>query len=838
MPADAASIGKAQRFTVPAMTRGEMVEHTRTLDFKVAFAIGLGTMIAAGIFSLSGIAVFRIGSTAVVAFVLAAIVAGITAATYSEFASIYSENGGGYLFSSRTFEDRDLLTYAVGASLFLGYTGTTAFYLATMDEWFFRFLIPESLHFLPHGTFGVLAAVLLGTLNARGTEESGTFQVFVTAAKVAVLLIFIGGMFASVGVGPALGEFAGSFETEPVGTLSVAALAFITFFGFSAIAASAGEIIEPKKTVPRAIAASILTVTVLYTFVIVAMVNITNVAGRLSRSPDQILQLGETAMGSVAQAFIPVVVAGVPIGTYLIVAGAIFSMVSASNASILAASGIGSLMGRQGQAPRRFSRIHPKHGTPFWSTTAATGLIVALVVVFITFLGEEGVIGPISVGFEATLAGVPVAIEEFALGLNALTGFATLNLLLPLAVVNGALIYSRRRFPDIERGFRVPGVPVIPALGIVANVALIYNLPTVGVVVGLVLTVVMVVAYLVWGGAPDVEDLFERVAEPTGPATSTNGGIDDNEPTEDDDRYRILVPVARPDRAAAYVALAATVGRFIDDDPLIQVINITRIPEQTPNEMVSEEASERAERLVEMLAETDVDAEYTVEGHVCRNIAFDILQTAREEEADLVLMGYPEEHAEVAQRVEFEAPCDVLFTQGFGETTDASTVNIGAGGGPHHQALLPLVQRMGEDGSKINVISVTPAGEGGTPENLDDTLGPLSGIETLQVHNVSAPNVAEGLVSTAKKNGGPLLIGATRTRRLRRWVFGSTPDRVIELADEAGVPVIVYAGSTDFTDTLGDWLFPLYRYYRRFRSRRRPTTESTPGESSVRSERS
>ena len=119
-----------------------MVEHTRTLDFKIAFAIGLGTMIAAGIFSLSGTAVAEIGSSAVVAFVLAAVIAGITAASYSEFASIYSENGGGYLFSSRTFE-HDRLVYAIGAMLFLGYTGTTAFYLATMDEWVIRFIYPE-----------------------------------------------------------------------------------------------------------------------------------------------------------------------------------------------------------------------------------------------------------------------------------------------------------------------------------------------------------------------------------------------------------------------------------------------------------------------------------------------------------------------------------------------------------------------------------------------------------------------------------------------------------------------------------------------------------------------
>jgi amino acid transporter len=328
-----------------------MVEHTRTLDFKIAFAIGLGTMIAAGIFSLSGTAVAEIGSSAVVAFVLAAIIAGITAAAYSEFASIYSENGGGYLFLSRTFAERRLLTYAIGASLFLGYTGTTAFYLATMDEWVFRFVLPESLHWLPHGTAGVLTAVFLGVLNARGTEESGSFQLIVTGAKVAVLFAFVAGAFAFRGPTAALGRFAGNFQADPVSIVAIAALAFITFFGFSAIAASAGEIIEPRKTVPRAIAASMITVTVLYALVIVAMVNSPVPAEVIARE-------GETAMGRVAASFLG------SIGTSLIVAGAVFSMVSASNASILAASGIGSLMGRRGQAPRPLRRQPSSRSSP------------------------------------------------------------------------------------------------------------------------------------------------------------------------------------------------------------------------------------------------------------------------------------------------------------------------------------------------------------------------------------------------------------------------------------------------------------------------------------------
>jgi len=382
-----------------------MVEHTRTLDFKIAFAIGLGTMIAAGIFSLSGTAVAEIGSSAVIAFVIAAVVAGITAASYSEFASIYSENGGGYLFSSRTFEN-DTLVYTVGAMLFLGYTGTTAFYLATMDEWFFRFLIPESLHFLPHGTTGVLGAVLLGTLNARGTEESGTFQLLVTGAKVAVLFAFIGGAFAFRGPSTAVSNFAAQFSTDAVGIVTIAALAFITFFGFSAIAASAGEIIEPRKTVPRAIAASIITVTVLYALVIVAMVN--------SPVPAEVIaEEGETAMGRVAAGFLG------PVGRSLIVAGAIFSMVSASNASILAASGIGSLMGRQGQAPRPFSRIHPTYGTPFWSVMTATGTIVALIATFIGVFPAEGGLIPFDFIVSLPVVGTLTLTE---LGLTTLTG--------------------------------------------------------------------------------------------------------------------------------------------------------------------------------------------------------------------------------------------------------------------------------------------------------------------------------------------------------------------------------------------------------------------------------
>ncbi|MBX0323687.1 amino acid permease [Halomicroarcula sp. F13] len=779
-----------------------MVEHTRTLDFKIAFAIGLGTMIAAGIFSLSGTAVAAIGSSAVIAFVIAALIAGVTAAAYSEFASIYSENGGGYLFCSRTFEDRDLLTYGIGMSLFLGYTGTTAFYLATMDEWFFEFVLPESLHVLPHGTTGVLAAVLLGVLNARGTEESGGFQLIVTGAKVAVLFAFIGGAFAFRGPSTAVTEFATSFGGGPIDILTISALAFITFFGFSAIAASAGEIIEPQKTVPRAIAASMVTVTILYALVIVAMVN-------SPVPPEVIARQGETAMGEVAAGFLG------SIGRSLIVAGAIFSMVSASNASILAASSIGSLMGRQGQAPRRFARIHREYGTPFWSVMTATATIVSLIVLFIAVFPAEGGLVPFDLTVALPVLG-PLTLTD--LGLTALTGFATLNLLMPLAVVNIALIFSRRKFPDIERGFSVPGVPVVPVVGVLANIGLIYNLPRIGVVVGLLLTVALVVAYVLWGGAPVEEDLLREVVPES---AGTTGG------EQSEGRYRVLIPIARPDRALRYARLGEALAAVSDEDPLVHVLTVTQVPDQTPWETVQDTAQARTERIQAELADAGLDVDYTVEGHTCRDVAFDIVQTARDDEADLVLMGYPERHQDVTETVEREAPCDVFFADKTVTAEDLDVINIGAGGGPHHQALLPLVNKLGQNGSELHLVNVS-SGDRGTDETSGTTLDALEGVETTQVHNITAESVAAGLVETASDNGGVLILGASRDRWLRQALFGSTPDQVVRLAEEMDVPVLVYASETGVSDRMSERLFPVVRYLRKRFPRRGSSRGGTP----------
>jgi nucleotide-binding universal stress UspA family protein len=426
--------------------------------------------------------------------------------------------------------------------------------------------------------------------------------------------------------------------------------------------------------------------------------------------------------------------------------------------------------------------------------------------------------------------------------LIALSGCATPNLSLTLAVVSLAFIVHRRRSRHIQRGVLVPGVPLVPVLGIVANLGLVYNLPRRGVAVGLILTGVLIVAYLVWGGAPDIEELIREVPSPEATAASTGAtgvpvadqveseseSVPTGETAETDEAepFRVLIPVARPENAPKYLQLADVLASGSNRDVVGTVLTVTQIPEQTPHEVVSDIAAERAARIRVVLAADEHPVEYTVTAHTCRNIAFDINETARDQGTDLILMGYPEENEEITRQVEYGAPCDVVFSSGY-EGDPIETVNVGAGGGPHHRAALSVVRVLSQQGADINIITVNPAGEE-PAEDPAATVSGLDGIEDLRIRTVEAGTIADGLVDTVVETGGLLVIGASRDRRFRQWVFGSTPDAVIETARAADVPVIVYASQSGVYERFEDYLFPIYRFLRRLIQRRGATPERSP----------
>ncbi|MFB6103437.1 MAG: APC family permease [Haloplanus sp.] len=455
-------------------------ELERDIGLLGATAIGVGTMIAGGIFVLSGLAVANVGAAAAVSFVLAAVVASVTALTYAEFATIYTVDGGGYAYVAEVF-DSDW-SYLVGWLLILGYPASAAFYLASFADWFARFILPalSLAAALPFWVPGVAVLALLVAINFAGAKETGAFQVLVTVLKVALIGLFLaGGLRAFQGDVVAASLAA---NITHVGDVALtAALVFITFFGFEAIATSEGEIRSPERTVPRAIFLSIGFVTLLYVLVVVVVVVAINDADFLTflaervglQSPDAatafLAEHGEAAMARAAQYYLG------DFGFYVFVVGALLSMLSAANATVLAGSRVKLAMAERGQLPDAVEWVSPRTGAPTVAVAVTGGLILAFFLLF-------GVIFGTPPGESASGA--------LVLGLESLAHFADFMLLGGLVFVNVALIQSRRTYPDQERLFRVPGVPWVPLIGVGSNLALLASLGLTSLALGLLAVVV------------------------------------------------------------------------------------------------------------------------------------------------------------------------------------------------------------------------------------------------------------------------------------------------------------------------------------------------------------
>ena len=546
-------------------------ELSRDLGLTSALAIGVGTMIAAGIFTLSGLAVRDVGSAAIVSFLLAAVVALFTALTYCEFVSIYPESGEGYLYARRTF--RAPAAYFVGWLLFLGYTASCAFYISSLSSYFCEFIW----HTPFPAMSGVAALVALTLLNIRGTKESGRFQVVVTVAKILLLLWFVIGGFGSID----FTDVVERFSTDFVQITKTSAMVFITFFGFSAIAASAGEVKNPVKTIPRAIFISMATVTVLYSLVVLVVI----AAG--------LTEYTEAAMGTAAKKFLG------SIGGFVIVAGALFSMISASNASIMAGSRVMLSMARLGHFPAGFGTVSPQTRTP----------VVSLVIV-----------------------GGTILIFTVSLGLEDLAHFADIVLLIALILVNLALIVHRRKYPDIERPFRVPLVPLLPALGIVANLYLLSQILGHPVPVAMASTCVVLglAGFMVWKGMQPGEIALPGAPSRVALERSASAG---------DSRFRVLVALANPANVPQLIELASQIAT--DRNGEIVALRVAVVPEQLPPRL-EDPYVERERRILEQAhaAALNYDVPVTSLVRVGHDAARAVLETARERDCDLIILGW------------------------------------------------------------------------------------------------------------------------------------------------------------------------------------------------------
>ncbi|PAU84853.1 amino acid transporter [Halorubrum salipaludis] len=410
----------------------EDAELERTIGLTGGLAIGIGTMIGAGIFVFPGLAGGEIGTAASASFAVGGVIALLVALPTSELATAMPRSGGGYYFISRGLGT--LAGTVIGLSLWLGLVFATAFYLVGLGYYALDALAQVGVTVGASSeaivsAIAVLAGVAFTVLNVTGTENAAKLQNGIVALLLSMLTAFLGfGLleaFGVIAVDTPPGQAADVWEAVPI--LSVAALVFTSYLGFAQVATVAGEMKDPGRNLPLAMVGSVVIVTVMYVLTIFVATNIF--------TRDTLLASGETAMVEVGRALLG------PAGALVIIVGGLLATMSSANASILSTSRAIYGVSKDALLPRWASRINLRYGTPHVALGMAGGPVVVLA----------------ATGQVQLLAEVASFLHLIMYGLMCV-----------------ALVAIRRDRPEwYDPDFVVPGGPVIPVLGALASFGLI-----------------------------------------------------------------------------------------------------------------------------------------------------------------------------------------------------------------------------------------------------------------------------------------------------------------------------------------------------------------------------
>ena len=441
----------------------------RSLGLHEALAVGVGTMVGAGIFVFPGLAAGRAGPASMISFAVGAGIALLVALPTAELATAMPRSGGVYHFVSRGLGP--VAGTVVGLGQWMGLMFAAAFYLVGFGYYVGDVLTEVGVSGGESAVIiGSSAAVVLTAVSIVGTRKSGNLQNVVVSALVAIL-----GAFLLYGGLDAAGVFGAERVPEvflPYGTLPIfttAALVFTSYLGFAQIATLAGEIREPGRTLPRALVGSVIVVGFLYAITIFVATS-TLGSGRLA-------ELGEVAIVEVARALLG------PAGAVALLAAGVLATLSSANASILSSSRTVYALSRDSLLPDGLDRIGERFRTPY----------LALL-----------------------LTGVPITVLVLVGRVEVLAEVASLLHLVMYGLVCVVLIRLRRaRPPGYDPDFECPGYPVVPLLGAGASFGLVAFMQPASLLVGGALVAASLAWYLVYAsrasaGFPRLEDALPR----------------------------------------------------------------------------------------------------------------------------------------------------------------------------------------------------------------------------------------------------------------------------------------------------------------------------------------
>jgi len=413
--------------------------------------LGIGAIIGAGIFVITGQAAAQFaGPAIIISFVLAGVACAFAGLCYAEFASMIPIAGSAYTYSYATLGE--LIAWIIGWDLILEYAFGAATVAVGWSGHLRAFMrdLGWNLPAMPTSRFtlfgmpvqwkydyvGFLVILVITTILVIGIRESANFTTAIVILKVAVVCMFIAlaTMFlashdwkpnfwhpfipANTGT---RGEFGWS------GILRGAGVVFFAYIGFDAVSTAAQEAKNPKKDMPRGILGSLVICTVLYILVSGLLTHL--VPYSQLNVPDPVV-VGIRATGQ-------------PWATFLVELGALAGLATVMLVMLLGQSRVFYSMSRDGLLWPWASKIHPRFRTPYISSM---------------------------------VVGVFVAILATLLPLHILDEMTSVGTLLAFVLVSAGVWVMRRTHPDLNRPFRCPMVPAVPILAIAFSGLLIVSL--------------------------------------------------------------------------------------------------------------------------------------------------------------------------------------------------------------------------------------------------------------------------------------------------------------------------------------------------------------------------
>ena len=417
----------------------------RNVGLFMAVMIGIGAMMGPGIFALPSEVAGSIGPLGIVAYLAMGLLTVFTALNYSEMGAAIPIAGGGYSFVSRVLPRP--VAFLTGWFFWIGNTLACALYAVIFALTIRNYFLPEV------GLFPVVAVttVVFTLANLRGQAEA---LKTITVMNIVELAVLVGlGVLGAFHVEPAnLRPFAPMGLGQLVPTMG---LIYISYVGFDLITVAAEEIIEPQKTIPRAILITLGVGIAIYVGVLWVMMGTVHHT-ELAATSTPVIFVADFLFGGW--------------GSWAGIVATIMASLSAFSVTLGASSRVLFALGRDGHFPSVFARLHRRYRTPHVSLFICAGLVLAM---------------------------SAVGVVQF------LASVSSFGYLVAIGIVNYAAIALRRRMPNLRRPFRVALYPLTPVLGVIACWFFVPMLETRSLLLGGGLTAVGCAMYLVSGDNRD-----------------------------------------------------------------------------------------------------------------------------------------------------------------------------------------------------------------------------------------------------------------------------------------------------------------------------------------------